>query len=255
MSPAAENVIERLDGARQKWWLFSLLTTAVLAACVSLATILALIVADAFLKFSQGWLLGMRVGLDVAERRAGGDRRSAAAGRPAESRSGGPPRGSRISRARQQPDQSGAAFRGHEEREPGVSRGRHQRGGRADRRACRSTVRPPASRARGDCCYCMQTPRDLAESLAVLALLIAVAVLCQTWIPAWGSTVSRLLDAVEVRSFGRIGQDRPRHARQCRGARRRERRDRRRDRKPRRQAASRPGCLSPARPSPNRSCR
>ena len=38
----------------------------------------------------------------------------------------------------------------------------------------------------------MQTPRDLAESLAVLALLIAVAALCQTWIPAWGSTVSRL---------------------------------------------------------------
>ena len=40
--------------------------------------------------------------------------------------------------------------------------------------------------------HCMQTPRDLAESLAILALLIAVAVLCQTWIPAWGSTVSRL---------------------------------------------------------------
>ncbi len=38
----------------------------------------------------------------------------------------------------------------------------------------------------------MQTPRDLAESLAILALLIAVAVLCGTWIPAWGSTVSRL---------------------------------------------------------------
>ncbi len=59
MSPAAENVIERLDGARQKWWLFSLLTTAVLAACVSLATILALIVTDALLKFSQGWLQGL----------------------------------------------------------------------------------------------------------------------------------------------------------------------------------------------------
>ena len=48
MSPAAESVIERLDGARQKWWLFSLLTTAVLAACVSLGTFLALMLADAF---------------------------------------------------------------------------------------------------------------------------------------------------------------------------------------------------------------
>ena len=35
MSPAAESVIRRLDGARQKWWLFSLLTTAVLAAAGS----------------------------------------------------------------------------------------------------------------------------------------------------------------------------------------------------------------------------
>ena len=56
MSPAAESVIQRLDGARQKWWLFSLLTTAVLAACVSLAAFLLLMLADAFLRFSQGWL-------------------------------------------------------------------------------------------------------------------------------------------------------------------------------------------------------
>ena len=58
MSPAAENVIERLDGARQKWWLFSLLTTAVLAACVSLATILALIVTDALRSSRKGGCRG-----------------------------------------------------------------------------------------------------------------------------------------------------------------------------------------------------
>ena len=59
MSPAAESVIRRLDGARQKWWLFSLLTTAVLAACASFGTILTLMLADAFVKFSQWWLLAM----------------------------------------------------------------------------------------------------------------------------------------------------------------------------------------------------
>jgi hypothetical protein len=30
MSPAAERILERLDGLRQKWWLFTLLSTAVL---------------------------------------------------------------------------------------------------------------------------------------------------------------------------------------------------------------------------------
>ena len=37
MSPEADSVIERLDAARQKWWLVSLLTTTVLAGCVSSA--------------------------------------------------------------------------------------------------------------------------------------------------------------------------------------------------------------------------
>ena len=152
MSPAAENVIERLDGARQKWWLFSLLTTAVLAACVSLAAFLA---ADRGRRLSEvlaGVVAGAGVGLAVAERRAGGDRGAAAAGRPAKPGGGGPPRRSRVSRAWQQPDQSGAAFRGREEREPGVPRGRHPRGGRADRQPAARPRARPASRARGDCC-------------------------------------------------------------------------------------------------------
>ena len=46
MSPAAENVIQRLDAARQKWWLFSLLTTTVLAMCVSFGVLMAFMLAD-----------------------------------------------------------------------------------------------------------------------------------------------------------------------------------------------------------------
>ena len=41
--------------------------------------------------------------------------------------------------------------------------------------------------------HCMQTPRDLAESLAVLAVLIAAATLCGARIPNWGSAAKRLL--------------------------------------------------------------
>ena len=41
--------------------------------------------------------------------------------------------------------------------------------------------------------YCMQTPRDLAESLLLLAVLIGVAVACHRCIPAWDSAVNRLM--------------------------------------------------------------
>ncbi len=41
--------------------------------------------------------------------------------------------------------------------------------------------------------HCMQTQRDLAESFLVLAALLAVALLCQRWLPNWGSAASRLL--------------------------------------------------------------
>ena len=59
MSPAAQNVLRRLDAARQKWWLFTLLTTAVLATCVCLGTLFVFMLTDAFLKFSQLALLGL----------------------------------------------------------------------------------------------------------------------------------------------------------------------------------------------------
>ena len=51
----------------------------------------------------------------------------------------------------------------------------------------------------------MQTPRDLAESLVVLALLILLAVLCQAWIPGLSSAASRLLSPWEfVPSVGSV---------------------------------------------------
>ena len=59
MSPAAEKMIQRLDRARQRWWLFSLLSTTVLAGCALFGVFLALMAADASIRLPQGWLLGL----------------------------------------------------------------------------------------------------------------------------------------------------------------------------------------------------
>jgi hypothetical protein len=191
MSPAAENVIERLDGARQKWWLFSLLSTAVLAACVSLAAFLVLIVADAFLRFSQGWLQGLTLAwillagvmaAIVARRLLGGQRSLEAAARRVEAEF--PELGNSLINLVQLSEDSkndSAAFREAAIREAAAQIGKLP----LDRAPARES-RPRRL------LHCMQTPRDLAESLVVLALLIGVAALCQMWIPAWGSTFSRL---------------------------------------------------------------
>ena len=53
MSPAAEEILRRLDAARQKWWLFTLLCTTAIGVCVSAAALLVFVLLDALLHFSQ----------------------------------------------------------------------------------------------------------------------------------------------------------------------------------------------------------
>ena len=94
----------------------------------------------------------------------------------------------------------------HAERRSGVLRGGGRRGGRARRpRPLRRRGRR-RSPAGGGSCYCMQTPRDLAEVAA--ARLRA----CWRWpwsarllIPNWGSAANRLLSPWEfVPSVGSV---------------------------------------------------
>ena len=59
MSPAAENVIDRLDATRQKWWLVSLLASTVLAACGSVGLFMGFMAADALMRLPRLWLVGM----------------------------------------------------------------------------------------------------------------------------------------------------------------------------------------------------
>ena len=133
MSPAADSVIQRLDAARQKWWFFSLLTTTVLAACVSFGLFLAFMLADSLLGFSQWMLLGlflvwllvtMAILGGVGRRLLRGQRSLEAAARRVEAE---------FPEAGQQPDQRRPAFRGSQEHRPGVLRSGGRPGGGRDR--------------------------------------------------------------------------------------------------------------------------
>jgi hypothetical protein len=192
MSPPAAAVIHRLDGTRQKWWLFTLLSTTVLAVCISFGTLMAFMLADALLRFSQLVLLGMFLAwltvtgvllVTVGRRLARNQRSLEAAARRVESEC--PELGSDLINLVQLAEDT-----------------KNQQ-----RAFCEAAVRQAAARIgqfRFDgvaaqqprwrrFIHCMQTPRDLAESLALLGLLMAGATACGFFIPSWGSAASRLL--------------------------------------------------------------
>lgn len=192
MSPAAEAVIERLDAARQKWWLFTLLTTTVMAACLSLAVLLVFLLGDALLKLSPtaiwatflSWLILTGVLIVAVSRRLLRSQRSLeATARRIESEL--PELGSSLINLVQLSAEAGSGDRAFcaaavDRAAVEVGRLRFERAAVAE------------SRWRRFAC-CMQTPRDLTESTAVLLLLAAVAVLCHGLIPSWGSAATRLM--------------------------------------------------------------
>ena len=192
MSPAADTVIRRLDAARQKWWLFTLLTTSVLSVCASLGVFLVLMLCDALLKLSQlpllamflGWLcLTAALAFVVGRRLVRSQRSLEATARRVEYEY--PELGSDLINIVQLADDS-----------------QNQ-----NRAFCDAAVRQAAARV-GDfrfdaaagkqsrwrrLVHCMQMPRDLAESLVVLAALLALAMLGRSLMADWGSAASRVL--------------------------------------------------------------
>jgi hypothetical protein len=192
MSPTAENVIERLDGARQKWWLFSLLTTTVLGACASFGVFMAMMLADAVARCSQAWLLGMFLAwllltaalvFGVGRRILGGQRSMEATARRVEVEF--PELGSQAINLVQLVED-----RKNTNRlfcEAAVNQAAAELGQVSFDRAAKRESRWRRL------VHCMQTPRDLAEAIVVLAVLIAVAMFCDARIPGWASAASRLL--------------------------------------------------------------
>lgn len=192
MSPVAESVLQRLDSARQKWWLFTLLATTVLAACVSFGLLLLFTLTDALLKLTQVTLLGMflvwlavTVALIaiVGRRLARSQRSLEATARRVEAEY--PELGSDLINLVQLSEGNGvgeAAFREAAVQEAAARVGPLRFEGAATKQS-----------RWGRLLQCMQTPRDLGESILVLGGLIAVTAVFHLTIPNWGSAASRLM--------------------------------------------------------------
>jgi len=204
MSPAAQSIVRRLDAARQKWWLFTLLTTAVMATCVSLGTLLMFMLTDALVKFPQAVLAGLflawlavTIALIVllCRRLTRSQRSLEATARRVEVEY--PELGSNLINVVQLSEDTS----------------------NEDRFFCAAAV----NRAAGEIghvrfedaaeresrwrrfLYCMQTPRDLGESIALLGLLIVAAIICHLLIPNWGSAANRLIKPWEfIPSVGSV---------------------------------------------------
>ncbi|MCX7427018.1 MAG: hypothetical protein NTW96_15510 [Planctomycetia bacterium] len=192
MSPVAQSVIQRLDATRQRWWLFTLLSTAVLATSLSMAVMLLFMLTDALVKFSQVVLAGMfltwlavtvALMLLLYRRLTRGQRSLEATARRVESQF--PELGSNLINLVQLGEATGGgdpAFREAAIRQAAADVGRiplEQAASRENR--WRRFV------------GCMQTPRDFGESFALLAALVLVAAVCRLLIPTLGSAASRLL--------------------------------------------------------------
>ena len=192
MTPAAETVLRRLDAARQQWWFFTLLTTTVLAVALSLGVFLACTFADTFVRFSQTslavvagvWLTVTALAVILVGRRLLRSQRSLdATARRAEAAF--PELGShlinlvQLSEDHRNGDPAFCAAAVNE----AAAHVQHASFGAA------ATKLSHWRRLRD----CMQMPRDLAESIAVLAILVAIALLGQKYVPGWGSAMNRLL--------------------------------------------------------------
>ncbi|MDD4268655.1 MAG: hypothetical protein PHO07_15225 [Pirellulales bacterium] len=192
MSPAAEKILDRLDATRQQWWIFTLLSTAVWSISVSFALALVFMLADALVKFSQFALAGLLASWSVVtlalvawalRRMARSHRTIEATARCVETEY--PELGSDLINVVQL-----AGDRVNESRpfcEAAVNEAVLRAGGvRFEEAADRE------SRWRRFL-YCMQTPRDLAESFAVLAVLFLVGLLAHWLSPNLSSAAGRLM--------------------------------------------------------------
>lgn len=204
MSPAADGVIRRLDAARQKWWFFSLLTTMVLAICASSGLLLLFMLADSLLKLPQlvlatlflVWLLTtLAIMFGVGRRLVRGQRSIEAAARRVEAEF--PELGSNLINLIQLSEDSKNVDRAF--CEAAIGQAAAQIGN-----VPFASAPEKESRWRRFLC-CMQTPRDLAESSGILALLVGLAIVCEAMLPNWSSAASRLLAPWEfVPSIGAV---------------------------------------------------
>ena len=192
MSPTANAVIERIDATRQKWWLFTLLSTTVLAVCISFGILLVFMLTDAVVKFSQvtlacmfaAWLTVTVALIGTVVRRIMRNRRSLeATARRIESEC--PELGSNLINLVQLAEDT-------------HSEGRAFRTAAVNNSVARIGRAPFENAAVNESrwqrfVHEMQTPRDLIESLSFLAVIVALAAMFYWLIPSLSSAATRLL--------------------------------------------------------------
>ena len=192
MSPQAEVVTARLRKTWLQWWTFSFWSGAILAAAVSLATLVLFVLVDALLKLPQRALvslfavwavLSLAAVAALLVRQQRGRRSLAATARRVELAF--PELESHLINLVQFAGRDGL------ETDPFRQAAITQSAAAvADFPFDQAATRENRWRR---FLLCMQTPRDLFESFALLALVLSLATLCSAVVPAWGSSTRRIL--------------------------------------------------------------
>lgn len=206
MIPAAESILRRLDAARQKWWFFTVLSSSVLAVCVCMAVLIVFLLIDALLRLPQyalgglfvAWLAVIGTTIWAVVRRSLRARRSLeGTARCVEAEF--PELDSELINLVQLSSDTkneNRAFCEAAVRQAASRIGSMSFESAADRESRLRRFR-----------YCLQTPRDLAESLGLLGVLAVIMFICSATIPNWGSAANRLFSPWEfVPSVGRTGE-------------------------------------------------
>ena len=192
MSPAAEKIIDRLDATRQQWWIFTLLSTAAWAFSFSFALALVFMVADSALRFSQGTLaalltiwstLTLFLVFFVLRRITRSQRTIEATARCIETEY--PELGSSLINVVQLSGDTA------NESQAFCEAAVNEAAARAEQVRFENAARHESRWRRFR--FCMQTPRDLVESLFVLLALLAIGFVSQSYFPSIGSAAGRLM--------------------------------------------------------------
>ena len=192
MSPAAEKIIDRLDATRQQWWIFTLLSTAAWAVSVSFAVGLLFVVADSFGRFSQGTLavlltiwavVTIFLAVFVLRRITRSQRTIEATARCIETEY--PELGSSLINVVQLSSDT------KNESRPFCEAAVNEAAAQAATVRFEDAAKHETRWRRF--LFCMQTPRDLVESIAVLVMLFTIGAASQSFFPNVGSAAGRLM--------------------------------------------------------------
>ena len=204
MSPKAQNVIDRLDNLRQKWWVFTMLSSTVWALSASLFLFLLFACLDSLFRFSQLFLgIGLVVWLLTTVGLVGFVmRRIMLSQRSLE----GTARCVETENPELESHLINLVQLSQDERN-------------VDREFCRAAVDQAANRVENltfdkvtvretrfrRFLYSLQTPQDFAEACCVLALLLCLSVLGSMMLPNWSSAAGRFVKPWEfVPSVGNV---------------------------------------------------